>query len=250
MTPCTDRPLGELVGSYLLGSCTEDEAAAVERHLGTCRECAREVEQLRPARDALLVAVTRVRPSPALKARVMAAVEDEARLFAAASSPVARTPADRGAATPPRARRARWLDRWRAPVPAWALACCLIALLAVGALVAVGLERGPAAGREIVARVDARQAPGARARIRITSDDATLTVRGLPAPGRGRTYQVWLVTGAAGPHPTRALFGVDAGRASVALPRETRRADELLVTSEPRGGSRSPTRRPVLSAPL
>ena len=250
MTPCADRPLGELVGSYLLGSCTESEAAAVERHLGTCRECAREVEQLRPARDALLVAVARVRPSPALKARVMAVVEDEARLFAGARAPGERPPEDRSAETPAGERRLRWLDRWRAPVPAWGLACCLVALLALGAFVAIGLDRGPAVGREIVARVDPRQAPGGRARVRITSDEATLKVRGFPAPGRGRTYQVWLVTGATDPHPTGATFGVDAGRASIALPREAQGADEVLVTSEPSGGSRSPTRPPVLRAPL
>jgi anti-sigma-K factor RskA len=250
MTPCSDDPLGELGASYLLGSCTEPEAAAVERHLEVCGKCARDVEQLRPARDALLVAVTQVRPSPALKARVMAAVEAEARLFAAARSPVERTPVDRSAETPAGERRGRWLDRWRAPVPAWALACGLIALLALGALVATGLDRGPAPGREIVARVDARQAPAGRATIRITSDDATLKVQDLPAPGRGRAYQVWLVTGATGPQPTRAMFGIDAGRASVDLPREAHDADELLVTSEPRGGSRSPTRPPVLSAPL
>jgi anti-sigma factor RsiW len=245
MTPCPDGPLGDLVGSYLLGSCTESEAAAVERHLVSCPECAREAEQLRPARDALLVAVAQVRPPPALKTRVMAAVEAEARLFAAARSPLEPTPVDAGAET-----RTRWLDRWRAPVPAWALACCVIGLLAVGALVTTGLHLGAAPGREIVARVDARQAPAGRASIRIASDDATLKIQGFPAPGRGRAYQVWLVTGATGPHPTRALFEVDAGRASVHLPGAAQRADELLVTSEPRGGSRSPTRPPVLSAPL
>jgi anti-sigma-K factor RskA len=250
MMPCTGGPLGELVASYLLGSCTESEAADLEQHLESCPKCARAVEQLRPSRDALLVAVPPVSPSPALKARVMAAVDAEARLFAAARSPVERTPADRSTETPGGERRRRWLDRWRAPVPAWALGCCLIALLALGALVATGLDRGPAPGREIVARVDARQAPAGRATIRITSADATLNVQRFPAPGRGRVYQVWLVTGATAPRPTRAMFGVDAGRASVDLPPEAQDADELLVTSEPRGGSRSPTRPPVLSAPL
>lgn len=250
MTPCTDDPLGELVGAYLLGSCTEAEAAAVERHLLRCPACAREAEQLRPARDALLVAVAQVRPSPALKTRVMAAVEAEARLFAAARAPVERATAVRSAQAPAGERRGRWRHRWRAPVPAWALACCLIALLALGALVATSLDRGPAPGREIVARVDARQAPAGRASVRITSDDATLTIQGFPAPGRGRAYQVWLVAGATGPRPTRAMFEVKAGRASVHLPGAAQRADELLVTSEPRGGSPSPTRAPVLSAPL
>ena len=248
MTRCTDPDVGELLGSYLLRGCADTEAAAVERHLATCAHCAREAEQLRPARDALLLAVAPVRPSPALKARVMAAVDAEARLFAAARSPVEPTSPERSA-TPARPRPRRSLDRWRAPVPAWALACCLAALLALGSLVATGVDRRPAPAREITARVDARQAPAGSAHIRIGSDDARLSVQGLPAAGAGRMYQVWLVTGATGPRPTRVLFAVDDGRASVALPAETQGADEVLVTSEPSGGSRSPTRPPVLSAP-
>jgi anti-sigma-K factor RskA len=250
MTRCTDRHHGELVASYLLGSCTDDDTAAFERHLRTCTACAREADQLRPARDALLLDVPQITPSPALKARVMAAVEAEARLFEAARAPVGHAAPQRPAGAPSRRRRGRRPARSRTLIPAWAPACALVALLALGAFVATRPDHGAAPARDIVARVDPRQAPGGRASIRITRDRARLTVRGFPTPGPGRAYQVWLVTGPGAPRPTRAMFAVDAGRASVALPRAARRADELLVTSEPRGGSRSPTRPTILSAPL
>jgi anti-sigma-K factor RskA len=237
VTRCTDRHHGVLLGSYLLGSCTDADADAFERHLRTCTECAREAERLRPARDTLLLTVPQIRPPSTLKARVMATVEAEARLFAAARAPVE-----------PAARERTALARWRAIVPAWAPACVLIALLAIGAFVTTHRDRGPAPSRDLVARIDARQAPGGRARIRFTADRARLTVRGFPTPGRGRTYQVWLVIGRSAPRPTRAMFDVRDGTATVALPRQARSAGTLLVTSEPSGGSRSPTRRPILSA--
>jgi len=246
MTRCADPGLGDLLAPYLLGSCTDTEAARVAEHLRDCPICARAAERLRPARDALMFAVTPSAPPPELKARVMAAVEAEARLFAAAHSPDAAAPAR----TPVRSRGRRLLERWRAPVPAWALAACVLALVAVGAVLTTAVDRRPAPIREIVAQVDAAQAPAGRARLRIDGDRALLDVQGLPPAGRGRTYQVWLVTGTSRPRPTRALFAVASGRASVALPADARRADEVLVSSEPRGGSRSPTRAPVVTVSL
>jgi hypothetical protein len=246
MTRCADPDLGELLAPYLLGSCTDIEAARVAEHLRDCPSCAREAARLRPARDALMFAVTPTAPTPELKARVMAAVEAEARLFAAAHSPVA--PAS--ARTPAHRRGRRLLERWRAPVPAWALAGCVLALVALGAVLTTAVDRRPAPTREIVAQVDAAQAPAGRARVSIDGDRAVLDVQGLPPAGRGRTYQVWLATGTSPPRPTRALFAVASGRASVALPADTHRADEVLVSSEPRGGSRAPTRAPVVTVPL
>jgi hypothetical protein len=250
MTRCTDRDLGELLAPYLLRSCTAAEAASVAGHLRECATCARDAERLRPARDLLMLAVTPVRPSSQLKARVMAAVEAEARLFAAARAPVDPAPARSAARTPGRGAAGHLLERCRAPVAGWALAGCVLGLVVLGAVLATAFDHRPAPIREIVARVNAAQAPDGRARIRIDGDRASLDVQGLPAAGRGRTYQVWLVTGTSRPRPTHALFAVESGRGSVALPAGIRRADEVLVTSEPRGGSRSPTRPPVLTVAL
>jgi hypothetical protein len=75
-------------------------------------------------------------------------------------------------------------------------------------------------------------------------------VRGFPAPPEGRVYQVWLKRPGRDPEPTRALFGVRDGRATVEVPGAVRGVEQILVTDEPRGGSRVPTRAPVVVARL
>jgi hypothetical protein len=81
---------------------------------------------------------------------------------------------------------------------------------------------------------------------------AKLVVAGMPAPAEGRVYQVWLDRGGAGtPQPTDALFSVSrTGHASVDVPGDLGGVKAVLVTDEPLGGSRTPTRAPVISATL
>lgn len=104
--------------------------------------------------------------------------------------------------------------------------------------------------RTVVARVDA---PGAKARVRVTAEGAKLEVFHMPPAPKGRVYQVWLHRGGARtpPVPTDALFSVSRdGDASVDVPGDLRDVDAVLVTDEPPGGSRRPTRAPVIRAPL
>ena len=71
----------------------------------------------------------------------------------------------------------------------------------------------------------------------------------MPSPGRGRVYEVWLLSGAGAPKPAGALFSVDrAGSGSAAVPGSLDGVDQVLVSSEPAGGSQQPTRMPVLAA--
>lgn len=71
-----------------------------------------------------------------------------------------------------------------------------------------------------------------------------------PAPGN-RVYQVWLHRPGRAPDPTDALFSVERhGHATVAVPGDLEGVEEVLVTAEPPGGSRVPTRTPILSARL
>jgi len=61
---------------------------------------------------------------------------------------------------------------------------------------------------------------------------------------------VWIVR-AGTPQPTDALFTVSAsGQATVGVPGSVSGVKEILVSSEPRGGSSSPTRAPVIVAHL
>jgi anti-sigma-K factor RskA len=98
--------------------------------------------------------------------------------------------------------------------------------------------------------VVAQLAPkGAKAQLVVRDGESTLQTRGMPSPGRGRVYQVWLKRhGQAAPQPTDALFGVSHdGSGSTAVSGDLADVDAVLVTSEPAGGSRAPTRQPVLS---
>ena len=248
-TDCTDARMSELLGSYLLGACPDDEADAVRDHVAGCVACTREAAQLVVARDALLTITPESPAPPELKERVMAQVRADANLFAAADGQRADLPpAGRGADRP----ASRWRNWLRSPVPLAAAASCAAVLLIAGALLGSTLsgDDGSAApARTQLGAVDSSQAPGGRARIVFDdSGTARLVVTGLPNPGRERVYQVWLRNGEGDPVPTRALFSVlEDGSGETVVPGDVGSADQVLVTSEPDGGSKAPTRAPLIA---
>jgi anti-sigma-K factor RskA len=232
----------DAVGAYLLGALDPDESAAFEEHLAGCEECRRDVQHLKVAADALPVSVPLVSPPAELKRRIMAVVESEAELLAAAGER-----ADRPEARPAAAERRRrpplldWLFR-----PAVALACALV-LLAGGGLAGVLLSGGDE-GRTVVATT---QSPGADVRLEIHDDGATLVARDMPAPPSGRIYQVWLKRPGRDPEPTSVLWSTrHDGSAEVAVPGSLEGIEAVLVTHEPPGGSDEPSVPPVITAPI
>ncbi|MCW3020153.1 MAG: hypothetical protein JWN10_2461, partial [Solirubrobacterales bacterium] len=70
-----------------------------------------------------------------------------------------------------------------------------------------------------------------------------LNIADMPQVAHGRVYEVWIKRSASGRAlPTDALFTVDAaGAASVGVPGGVSGVREIMVTSEPLGGSRVPT---------
>ena len=72
----------------------------------------------------------------------------------------------------------------------------------------------------------------------------------MPPSAPGHVYEVWI--NREGPaEPADALFTVGAaGRAKVALPRSVAGVRQIMVTSEPSGGSPAPTGKPVIVASL
>ena len=80
------------------------------------------------------------------------------------------------------------------------------------------------------------------------SGTAHLVVSGLPDPGRRRVYQVWLQTGKGAPVPTNVAVLGDRGRQrQTVIPGDVEDVDQVMVTSEPDGGSMAPTRAPVVA---
>jgi hypothetical protein len=197
-----------------------------------CASCQEEVEELRIAADALPVSAPAMRPPPALKERIMREVEREAALLATAGPT-----ADRA----PRPRR-RW--RFSLPMPALAALACgaLLVGLGVGALVFGGSSSQTVQFTALVR--------GASAKLERGSDQSMIIATGMPAPPRGRVYQVWLKKDGT-LHPTNALFLPRGdGSASASVSGDLKGVDAVVVNTEPDGGSDTPTGAPVLTATL
>ncbi len=221
--------------AYLLGALNDLERQAFERHLAHCQECRTEIEQLRPALEALPRSVTPDAPPASLKASIMETVEREAR-----------TRAGTGGAP---SRRRTPFGRLR-PAVAWA---GVAAVLAIGVVAGAGISAltdDGATGRTVVASVDAARAPGAAADLAIASDrsSAILRVRGMPRLPDDRVYQVGVQRG--GALEPDALFRVDRdGRGTTAVDRSLDGADAVMVTREPAAGSAAPSEEPVIVVP-
>jgi anti-sigma-K factor RskA len=219
------------VGAYLLGALTDEERSAFELHVGGCAECREELERLRPAALALPRSVEPLVAPPRLKTALLDAVREETR--------------------PARVRQ-----RWRfsiprlTPVVAWSSAAFLLAV-GVGAGFGLGKAVSGPKTRTIAAQVKSAQLTRASGTLSVPDDGregAILHVSGLPTPGHG-VYQAWVKRGKETvPQPTFEVG--DSGSGAVALPDDLSGVSQVMVTQEPRGGSRAPTGAPILSVRL
>jgi hypothetical protein len=212
--------------AYVLGAL--DEPESYREHLASCTVCQAEVARLQPVVDTLPAAVRPQRAPEDLRRRVLSVVRAEAELLRAAGHE-ADEPPHRG-------------SRWRRPrraVLAWgALAASVAAVLAIALT----------AGSSQPTRVTSAHVAiaGARASLRQVDDHSELRLAGMPQPPPGKIYEVWLSRGAA-PKPTNALFSVTTrGNGAVAVPGSLHGVKEVLVTSEPLGGSLHPTSTPLI----
>ena len=229
----------DAAGSYLLGALPDDEHEAFEDHLATCSTCREEVDHLAPAAHALPASVMPMEPPPALKGRIMAEVEREASLLAAAGPDADRVRA-------PRRRR------WSLSMPRLAPVAVAAALLLVGAAAGIGVSQlGDGDARTVVATVDEGRAPGASAELELNGEAGMLVGHDMPAPPAGRVYQVWLKRPGEAAQPTSVLFTPNReGTASASVPGPLDDVEQVLVTHEPAGGSAEPTSDPLVVAGL
>jgi len=234
-------PRADDAASYVLRAMSDEECEIFRGHLGRCGACTDTVSELQFVGDALLSGVPQLSAPPIIRDRVMAIVHAESELLLAAGHG-----ADRPA--PTRSSRRWWNVSALRPLPAAALASVALAL-GIGGGALLNGDSGTPAPRTVVAAVGAS---GASAHVRVTSDGAKLVMAGMPAPADGRVYQVWLDRGGkSSPEPTDALFSVSrTGHATVDVPGDLGGVKSVLVTDEPAGGSRIPTRAPVISATL
>jgi len=223
------RDCGGDAAAYALGALTATEAEDYRRHLGGCARCQTELAAFVRVVDVLPMSAPQYAADAALRRRVLADVRAEPR-----------------EAAPGRRRRAMSPVRGiRAPRAGLVLALAtVLAVVIAGALIV--LPGGSTRERLLQARVFGS---AGSASLRISDGHAELSVRRLPPPPPGRIYQVWLERPGAPPAPTRALFSVtSSGAADVGIPGNLNGTRRIVVTPEPQGGSREPTRPPVIVA--
>ncbi len=185
----------DLVGAYVLGAVTPDEAALVEEHLQSCASCRRLERELREVEQRLPEWAGELTPPPQLKARLMAIVQQEAAARTdhhgaePAPQPDGHTPQPapvdmRGRA--PGARLARWSP--------------LLAVAAVLVVVVIGF----AAWRALTGGSNNPQPYPIRGTAAMATAKGTLSynrsthtlqldLHGLRALPSNRVYELWLV---------------------------------------------------------
>lgn len=247
--------LRELTESYVLGALTQEERRALEEHLTTCAECAKDVRELMRVAEALGQLVEQREPPPQLRDRLLEAV----------------------GGSPARTRRS---------VPLWMAAAAALAAIGAGlyaVTVHVASARLEAELQEARSRiasterelVQLREVAGAaeRARMVLVAEDVSqielegqpaapnahgralwsgsagllFTAADLPALPAGRVYQLWVVTDSQ-PLSAGLVTPDAAGRASLAagMPSGTRPV-QIALTIEPAGGVPAPTGEVLLA---
>jgi len=229
MQAATHQPYEDELAAYLLDALTDEERQAFEEHLRGCEMCQARERWLRTSVEVLPASVEQLEPPAELRERLLETVRGEAEPQVAAP-------------------RTSWRERFaaRALRPAIGLAA---ALLVVGAIVGYAIRGG--GGDSSTTTVTAQSSPAepnARGTVVRSGDSAIVRVSGLPQRA-GRVYEVWLLKDGK-PVPS-ALFQVDrGGSGSAGIPAGVDGATQIMVTSEPAGGSDQPTMKPLLSAPV
>jgi anti-sigma-K factor RskA len=226
----------EELAAYLLGALDEIEAREFERHLSGCATCQADERWLRTAVDVLPSSVEQIEPPPQLRERLLDTVQADAR---------------QTAPTEERTRRPRgsWFGIFMRP----AVAMASVALLFLGGiggyLLGSGDEGG--GGESTVAVQPTGVEPGAGGEL-VKAEDypAVLRVTGLPQEP-GRIYEVWIRRKGSEKVEPSSLFAVsEDGTGSAAIPHAIDDVAEVMVSSEPEGGSAAPTTKPVLQVKL
>ena len=247
---------------YAVDALEPGEREAFEEHLRECAACRREVAEYAEVGAHLADGVAQA-PPPSLREDVLAGIRGTAPLPARPAAPAAPVPpaGDRGATVVPldeRRRRPR-------PLLAAAAAAVLVGAAALGGW-ALGVQNEQRQQERLAAQEEQEQAR--QNRLLGAPDVVTRTVKldgrtatvvasrqagealvvssGLPDPGAGREYQLWLMEDGV-PVPDVHFPG---GEVRTWLQGDVGDAAAVAVTVEPAGGSQTPTLPVVASAEL
>ncbi|THA50600.1 anti-sigma factor [Streptomyces sp. A1136] len=240
--------LHALAAAYALDALDPADRKAFTAHLAGCAACRREVAEFQ-ATTARMAAATARTPPPALKPQVMAAIETVRQL-------------------PPRVTptaSVNWRGVLRRHAGTIAVAAGLTAAATFAGVAAWQHQENVEAGRRatqseqrldemnsVLSSPDARTVHARAGNGAATSvvssrrlDKTVFTAAGLPAPGTGKTYQLWLDH-----NGTMRPAGLLPHDGAVLLTGDTAGARAVGLTLEPAGGSARPTTPPLVLLPL
>lgn len=189
-------------GAYAVHALTPAELADFEAHRAVCPTCSVEVSEFSETVTQLSLVAVAPPPPRALRDTILAGLDDVRQLpplAPTALAPIAPAPVDALAA-----RRSRRRDRL---LPLLVAAVTVLALALGGVVYSLAGPQpapvaGPSADTSLLAAPDARILPlvlenGARVSFVVSkSQNRALFVGGdLPAPGAGKTYELWTQRG-------------------------------------------------------
>ncbi|MEU0404313.1 anti-sigma factor [Streptomyces sp. NPDC006197] len=237
--------LHALAAAYALNALDARERELFAAHLSACVPCRREVFEFEATAARMGGAVSQAPPA-SMKQRVIADIDGVRQL------PPRVSPGN-GTATVWTALRRR--------AAAFAVAASLAAAVSFAGIAAWQHQESDDAARraaqseqrldavgEVLAAPDARSVQGRTdngAGASVVSSQklgkAVFITSGLPSPGSGKTYQLWLGQGG-----TMRSAGLIQGDGTVFLEGDTAHANAVGLTVEPAGGSTQPTTKPLL----
>ncbi|MFF7240052.1 anti-sigma factor domain-containing protein [Streptomyces collinus] len=242
----TTADLHALTGAYAVHALHGEERVAFERHLAVCDSCKQEVAEFTATAGRLALAST-VRTRPVMREEVLQ------RITAVRQVPPVAAPLERVRSGAPHGggRLARW-----------ALAASVAAAAMFGGTTVWQHERAQDARHEAAqAQRQAEDlavvlaAPDAKSRsakvaggagtlvVSASRDRAVFVASRMPAPPRGKVYQLWFADG--GKMRSAGLMDPDRSSQAVLMQGAVDGASGIGITVEPAGGSKQPTSTPV-----
>ncbi len=236
------------LAAFALDALDAGERRVVEEHLAGCDACGERLRWMLPAVDVLPATVSQQASPADLKARIMDVVDREAALVAAAEGD--RRP---GAPAEPRPRRGFLSGLSLRPLLAGLAVCLLLGAAVTGYVLSDGGSED-AGGPEAVYTAKAeRPSSAASGRLEVDGDAGMLHVSDLPPTHDGEVYQAWVQDrGSAGGsvHASSVFVVSEDGVGDVAIPHGLSKASRVMVTREPKGGSRHPSENSLLTAEM
>jgi anti-sigma-K factor RskA len=238
-----------LTGAYAADAVTGAELAEFEKHLESCATCAEEVRGLRET-AARLGMVTAIEPPPWMRDQVLAAASRTRQL------PPSHHKLDAlGARRATPLRRHRALSRPVAVAAMSAMAAAVVVLAVFQVNTRDQLQQAQAGDRAIAHVLIAPDAHikmgtpsvGGTVTVVISQHDgeAVVTTAGMPDPGGGKVYQLWVIS-AASARSAGLMSGSSGNPTPPVLADDVKPGDWLGITVEPAGGSSRPTTTPIV----